>query len=149
MKPTTTEVETEDMVVTEMVTNPEEVKMELIQSKEEIPTTTPAPTTRAETREEEETMTTMIMMIMVIMMMKLITTAREVAMVPEAVTEAATTNVAAIEEVTTKTSKEVARNPVASLEIETRATGRRTSKRDLNQSQLKPRKKREFFTSTT
>jgi len=145
VKPTTTEVETEDMVVTEMVTNPEEVKMELIQSKEEIPTTTPAPTTRAETREEEETMTTMIMMIMVIMMMKLITTAREVAMVPEA----ATTNVAAIEEVTTKTSKEVARNPVASLEIETRATGRRTSKRDLNQSQLKPRKKREFFTSTT
>jgi len=145
-RPTTTEEETEDTVVTEMATTTREVaKMELTQSREETPMTTPI--TRVETREEEETMTIMIMMIMVIMMMKVtITTKKEVVTAPE---EAISQEVV-IEEVTKRTSTpEVEINLVTSLEIETRTTGRRTLKRDLNQSQPKLKRKREFFTSTT
>jgi len=141
-KPITIEEEIEDMVATETATL-EEAKMELIQSREETLMTTP--TIRVATREEEEMMTTMTMMIMVIMITKL--TTKEVVVM---VLEAAITNVVAIEEVTKKTSDpEVEKDLVATLEIKTRVIGRETTKTNLDQSQLKLRMKKEFFTLTT
>jgi len=144
VKPITIEVETEDMVAIETATQ-EEAKMELIQSREETLMTTPTISLALATREEEEMMTTMTMMIMVIMITKL--TTREVVVM---VLEAAITNAVAIEEVTKKTSDpEVEKDPVATLEIKTRVTGRETTKTNLDQSQLKLRMKKEFFTLTT
>jgi len=144
VKPITIEVETEDMVAIETATQ-EEAKMELIQSREETLMTTPTISLALATREEEEMKTTMTMMIMVIMITKL--TTREVVVM---VLEAAITNAVAIEEVTKKTSEpEVEKDPVATLEIKTRVTGRETTKTNLDQSQLKLRMKKEFFTLTT
>jgi len=144
VKPITIEVETEDMVAIETATQ-EEAKMELIQSREETLMTTPTISLALATREEEEMMTTMTMMIMVIMITKL--TTREVVVM---VLEAAITNAVAIEEVTKKTSEpEAEKDPVATLEIKTRVTGRETTKTNLDQSQLKLRMKKEFFTLTT
>jgi len=144
VKPITIEVETEDMVAIETATQ-EEAKMELIQSREETLMTTPTISLALATREEEEMMTTMTMMIMVIMITKL--TTREVVVM---VLEAAITNAVAIEEVTKKTSDpEVEKDPVDTLEIKTRVTGRETTKTNLDQSQLKLRMKKEFFTLTT
>jgi len=144
VKPITIEVETEDMVAIETATQ-EEAKMELIQSREETLMTTPTISLALATREEEEMMTTMTMMIMVIMITKL--TTREVVVM---VLEAAITNAVAIEEVTKKTSEpEVEKDPVDTLEIKTRVTGRETTKTNLDQSQLKLRMKKEFFTLTT